>query len=745
MTTADAEIVKSSSSSGSSSSSNSSSENYPEESMNGILKRVAPKQEHIDSDGNSPTKEKENAKQEQNDPSHENQDSQSTDAILLAKARGLEVPEMNINLNQTRYQVVRDCAENLGWGLSDTGRGAWSIAWHDCGGITAESSISTLNPLQKINHFPGMSKICQKCKLGLTIGRLAGSMPELFDFHPKTWSLPKEKESLRKWFQLEFASRKQRPVLIVKPDGGCQGNGIFLSNELKDLDDLQGLSAVQQYLPNPFLINGFKFDLRIYVVVTSCTPSLRAFQHSQGLVRFCTVKYERPRRENLANRFMHLTNYAVNKHNANYKDGQRNNETGLGAHQGGRGASDGAEEASKWSLEQLYDYLAERGHDVEHVQRNVQDIIVKTLLSIQPSLAQDYRACFGKEGASQAGSKEGFRCFELLGFDIMLDAGLQPWVIEVNHSPSLHCDAPLDRRVKEQVVRESLVLGCVDADDLLAGEARPRPTSLADQRERMGELLAKRRGLTTSSGSVPASTSTTGQNSDLSPQGTPRQGGSFSGRATEMRDNKVHVLRSETRAISPETVAHDDESSADQEGEAAAKVGDDTNSPPFENETDDQFVKSQNQEVSPQSQSVQATSSSPNVSSEDSLLQKLRTAYEDAHCGGFRRILPYDPNQPEAEAYARIEAFKTPLMKENPVTMRRRIVIEKQRQELEAERERVRIMTGDRPVFKSINADGSSREPSPRGERDTNGPLKNNVQSRTQVQMRIQTLQFDGF
>lgn len=61
---------------------------------------------------------------------------------------------------------------------------------------------------------------------------------------------------------------------------------------------------------------GFKFDLRLYVAITSYDP-LRIYLYEEGLTRFATVRYEGPH-EQLDNRCMHLTNYSVNKHSVDY-------------------------------------------------------------------------------------------------------------------------------------------------------------------------------------------------------------------------------------------------------------------------------------------------------------------------------------------------------------------------------------------------------------------------------------------
>jgi hypothetical protein len=52
-------------------------------------------------------------------------------------------------------------------------------------------------------------------------------------------------------------------------------------------------------------------------------------------------------------------------------------------------------------------------------------------------------------------------CFEILGFDILIDSKHKPWLLEVNHAPSFACESEVDRVVKSAVLRDSLkIINC---------------------------------------------------------------------------------------------------------------------------------------------------------------------------------------------------------------------------------------------------------------------------------------------
>ena len=65
-------------------------------------------------------------------------------------------------------------------------------------------------------------------------------------------------------------------------------------------------------MTQPHLIDGLKYDLRIYVLVAGCDP-LRMYVYKEGLARLATEEYVAPNHRNLSDMCMHLTNYAINK------------------------------------------------------------------------------------------------------------------------------------------------------------------------------------------------------------------------------------------------------------------------------------------------------------------------------------------------------------------------------------------------------------------------------------------------
>ena len=60
--------------------------------------------------------------------------------------------------------------------------------------------------------------------------------------------------------------------------------------------------------------------------------------------------------------------------------------------------------------------------------------------------------------AGQPNDRDGRICFELLGFDVIIDKNAKPWLLEVNHAPSFNTDTPLDKQVKAAMLRETFKL-----------------------------------------------------------------------------------------------------------------------------------------------------------------------------------------------------------------------------------------------------------------------------------------------
>ena len=220
----------------------------------------------------------------------------------------------------------------------------------------------------------------------------------------------------------------------MKPEHSCQGRGISL---IKNVDSLSYNNSwiVQKYLDNPLLIDNLKFDLRIYVLLSGVDP-LRIYMYKDGIARFGTEEYSNPDAENLNNKFMHLTNYAINKNNVGFNTGNQYDVEGRG---------------HKRSLHSIWALLNEEvGKEYwDSLQRKIKNVIVKTLITVKNHLHHIYKSW-------QPDDMENSLCFEILGFDILIDDNLEPYLLEINQAPSFSIDTPLDLQVKHDLIEDTL-------------------------------------------------------------------------------------------------------------------------------------------------------------------------------------------------------------------------------------------------------------------------------------------------
>ncbi|KAK0095567.1 hypothetical protein PV326_007965 [Microctonus aethiopoides] len=322
---------------------------------------------------------------------------------------------LTICTSNCKYDVVRRIATQ--YGMKEVTEGSsWNLYWTDLS-VSIERA-KEMRRFQKVNHFPGMTEICRKDLLARNLNRMLRLFPKEYNFFPKTWCLPADYGDVA-----AYAKMRRSKTFIIKPDTGCQGRGIYLTKTLKDIKPYDRMIC-QVYLAKPFLIDGFKFDLRVYVLITSCDP-LRIYVYNDGLVRFATSRYKEPTGHNTSNVFMHLTNYSVNKHSRMYVTDEK--------------------AGSKRKISTFNKWLMTNDIDANELWRKIDEIIVKTILSAYPVLKHSYHTCFPTHDLTYA-------CFEILGFDILIDWKLKPFLLEVNHSPSFHTDAQIDRDIKESLL-----------------------------------------------------------------------------------------------------------------------------------------------------------------------------------------------------------------------------------------------------------------------------------------------------
>jgi len=329
----------------------------------------------------------------------------------------------------------------------------WNLFWQDR--LFTPDEYLDIQWDQRFNHFPMTACFARKDYFALRITNMRKVYGQVYEVLPPTYVLPEHEKAFKKALGIRKKKKKKKKkqrkqgtgstmpaegevdlgYWIHKPSSGARAKGIYiLEDVLSFIKTYDGEPCVlQRYISNPQLVEGYKNDLRIYVLVTSFWP-LKAFIHRKGLAHFATEKYDFDMEE-ITNQFSHLTNTTLNKRNENPE--QELIEL-TGNDEGGQ----------KWTLEQFWTYLKIQGIDCKKLWKSVKRVILLSLLSIVGEVPVHPH------------------CYEIMGYDVMFDSKFKPWVMEANRSPAMATRTKADKVVKKTMLADMLKLQKFDHDHI---------------------------------------------------------------------------------------------------------------------------------------------------------------------------------------------------------------------------------------------------------------------------------------
>lgn len=274
----------------------------------------------------------------------------------------------------------------------------WDILWY----LTDDPPREVMDQIkshQILNHFPNTSLLCNKLKMYRSLAsayeKILPSEAQETRFFAHTWSMPEELEAL-KCYAREHPDQR----FIVKPKIGAWGRGIRVLDHVSQAPLGDGW-LVQEYLDQPYLYQGHKFNLRLFALVVNVNP-LVFYIYREGYVDLAGEPWKPGASGEMES--MHNTNSGIQK---------------------GLPRTDGIPLSIAFS--EWLKAIHSQGAEADKLWQRIRAVVTKSLICMEPGIMQ---ALHDLPITSD-------NCFELFGYDVMLDSDMNPWVIEHNRSPSM--------------------------------------------------------------------------------------------------------------------------------------------------------------------------------------------------------------------------------------------------------------------------------------------------------------------
>lgn len=277
-------------------------------------------------------------------------------------------------------------------------------------GMPATCKLSCSSKLW-INYFKGSHKLTLKAPMAAELSKYE---PSSAQWMPRTFVLCGDKKKRGVVDERETLAQLMvdRPGLswIVKPSSGCKGNGILLSKDIAEIvdfvDNAKTVYVVQQYIDRPLLLQGHrKFDIRVWALLVS---PYRMYLFSEASCRTSSEPFSM---DSFANPLVHLTNHCLQEKGAHFSAFEAGNELWLSQ------LHHSAMITTPCAIERI-----EKGGSLQQtLVPQIKNIIVKTLNCVEEEIV--------------VLPTEPFQCFQLFGYDLMVDEDLNVSLLEINGSP----------------------------------------------------------------------------------------------------------------------------------------------------------------------------------------------------------------------------------------------------------------------------------------------------------------------
>ena len=312
-----------------------------------------------------------------------------------------------------------------------------------------------IDKYQKVTRFYNYQEYVSKSLLYYNYKEFENKFPDDYNFMLETFSYPEEKGKIEKKFK-NYTLGKKDDVWMIKPNMGSLGLKISILTNYSDIKLKNYL--ITKYLHNPHLIKGYKYDLRFHGLVSTIKP-LKLYLYNEGLVRLASEKYN----FNVSdpqNKYAYLTNLFINKKNANKFIYPRNLPN--------------MEDSNLWNLETFQKYCARNNINYDKLKDEVSDIFIKMMISVREKIIKNI----------EKNKLESSNFYHLIGFDIILDENLKPYLLETNRRCGFRADNDAEKYYTYNIVADTLnIIGLRPKNLNIANEPRKEKDLLKENLE----------------------------------------------------------------------------------------------------------------------------------------------------------------------------------------------------------------------------------------------------------------------